>query len=62
METAKKKTGRPKTENPRNKRLEIRLTEEELQKINNCSKILGKTRTDTILEGISKLEVELNKK
>ncbi|MCF2626257.1 hypothetical protein I6E17_08840 [Fusobacterium perfoetens] len=62
METAKKKTGRPKTENPRNKRLEIRLTEDELQKINNCSKILGKTRTDTILEGISKLEVELNKK
>ena len=46
METAKKKTGRPKTENPRNKRLEIRLTEDELQKINNCSKILGKTRTD----------------
>lgn len=62
METAKKKTGRPKTENPRNKRLEIRLTEDELQKINNCSKILGKTRTNTILEGISKLEVELNKK
>lgn len=62
METARKKMGRPKTENPRNKRLEIRLTEEELNKINNCSNLLGKTRTDTILEGIKKLEVELNKK
>ena len=62
METAKKKIGRPKTENPRNKRLEIRLTEEELEKINYCSKVLGKTKTDTILEGIKKLEVELNKK
>lgn len=62
METAKKKMGRPKIENPRNKRLEIRLTEEELQKINKCSELLGKTRTDTIMEGIKKLEVELNKK
>ena len=56
------KIGRPKAENPRNKRLEIKLTEEELNKINNCSNLLGKTRTDTILEGIKKLEVELNKK
>lgn len=62
METAKKKIGRPKTENPRNKRLEIRLTGDELERINNCSKLLGKTRTDTILEGINKLEIELNKK
>lgn len=56
------KIGRPKSENPRNRRLEIRLTEEEFNKINTCAKFLGKTRTDTILEGIKILEVELNKK
>ncbi|WP_286033759.1 hypothetical protein [Fusobacterium necrogenes] len=56
------KIGRPKSLNPRNKRLEIKLTAEELEKINNCSNILGKTRTDTILEGIKMIEENLNKK
>ncbi|CAL7895358.1 hypothetical protein [Fusobacterium necrophorum] len=55
------KIGRPKSKNPRNKRLEIKLTEEELEKINKCSSILKKTRTDTILLGISKIEEEIKK-
>lgn len=55
------KIGRPKSKNPRNKRLEIKLTEKELEKINKCSSILNKTRTDTILLGISKIEEEIKK-
>lgn len=56
------KIGRPKSSNPKNKRLEIRLTEKELEKINKCSEQLNKTKTETILLGIDKIEVELNKK
>ncbi|CAL7909686.1 hypothetical protein [Fusobacterium necrophorum] len=56
------KIGRPKSTNPKNKRLEIRLTEKEFEKINKCSKQLNKTKTETILLGIDKIEVELNKK
>ena len=36
------KIGRPKSLNPKNKRLEIRLTEEEYKKIEDCSKYLKK--------------------
>lgn len=52
------KMGRPKLSNPRNKRLEIRLTENELKLINDTSKLIGKTRTDTILDGIRSLRLE----
>lgn len=52
------KMGRPKLSNPRNKRLEIRLTEKELKLINDTSKLIGKTRTDTILDGIRSLRLE----
>lgn len=60
METAKKK-GRPKTDNARNKSLNLRLRQDELDLIEECSAKLNKTRTDTIMEGIKKLKVELDK-
>lgn len=53
------KIGRPKSENPKNKRLEIRLNEDELNLINECSVKLNLTKTDTILLGISKIKEEL---
>ena len=56
------KIGRPKSLNPKNKRREIRLTEEEYKKIEDCSKYLKKSRAETILEGIKRIEVELKKK
>lgn len=60
MKTAKKR-GRPKTDNARDKKLNIRLRQEELDLIEECSVKLNKTRTDTIMEGIKKLKVELEK-
>lgn len=54
--------GRPKSKNPRDKRLEIKLTQEELDKINNCSLKYGKSRTDTILYGIDLVNDEIGKK
>lgn len=60
METAPKK-GRPKTNNARDKKLNIRLRQEELDLIEECASKLNKTRTDTIMEGIRKLKVDLEK-
>ena len=59
METAKKK-GRPKTDNARDKKLNIRLRQEELDLIEECSVKLNKTRTDTIMEGIKDLKAKLD--
>ena len=46
------KIGRPKSDNPRNKGLNLRLTEAELKEIAECAEKNGKSRTDTILDGI----------
>lgn len=42
----------PKSGVSRSKSLTIRLTEAEMELINKCSKSLGKSRTDTILQGV----------
>ena len=43
--------GRPKSENPKNVRLEIRLTKTESQLL-ECSRELKTTKTDVIVKGI----------
>ena len=44
------RTGRPpKAESSRNKSLNIRLTADELRRIEECSNVLGKSRTDTLM-------------
>ena len=44
--------GRPKSENPKNVRLEIRLTKTESQLLEECSRELKTTKTDVIVKGI----------
>lgn len=44
--------GRPKSENPRNVRLEIRLTKTESQLLEECARELNTTKTDVIVKGI----------
>lgn len=56
------RTGRPKADNTRNKKLNIRLRQDELELIQECANKLNKTRTDTIMEGIKLLKVELGNK
>lgn len=56
------RTGRPKADNTRNKKLNIRLRQDELELIQECANKLNKTRTDTIIEGIKLLKVELDNK
>lgn len=51
------RTGRPpKAETPRDKKLNIRLTEKELKRIEVCAVNLDKSRTDTIMYGIELIE------
>ncbi|ERL26255.1 MULTISPECIES: hypothetical protein [unclassified Leptotrichia] len=56
-----KKMGRPKSDNPRNKRLEIKLTESEDLELKKLSENLKITRTAIILKGIDLVKKELDK-
>lgn len=53
--------GRPKSDNPRNVRLEIRLTEEESNELNECATLLGVTKTDVITKGIKMIKDQIKK-
>lgn len=54
--------GRPKSENPRNVNLNIRITKSEADEIQECADRLNLTRTDTIMKGIHLVKEELTKK
>ena len=47
-----KKRGRPRKSDPRNKRFEIRMTQEQEELLAECSEKAGITRTDVIIRGI----------
>lgn len=54
--------GRPKIENPKSERLEIRLTKEEAEDIQFCAEKLNTNKSEAIKIGIKRLKEELNKK
>ncbi len=54
--------GRPKIDNPKSERFEIRLTKEEADEIQYCADMLNTSKADAIKLGIKKLKEELNKK
>lgn len=54
--------GRPPVENPKNIRLEIRLTKEEADLLQRCADELDITRTDVINKGVKLVEAEIKKK
>lgn len=51
--------GRPKIENPKNIRLEIRLTQSENKLLEECASNMGITKTDVIIEGIRLVSKQL---
>lgn len=55
------RTGRPPKEEARKSKLNIRLTEKEAELIQECAEALNKTRTDTIMYGISLVKKEIEK-
>ena len=57
------RTGRPpKGETARRYKLNLRLSESEQQKLQNCADRLGTTRTDAIVYAIDRLLAELDEK
>ncbi len=56
------RTGRPpKTGVTRDKKLNVRLNDEELKRIEYCSEALNLSRTDTIMHGITLIEESIKK-
>lgn len=54
----KKKMGRP-TNNPKNYQTRIRMTQEEWDKLEHCSKVMSKTKTEIVNLGVDKIYNEL---
>lgn len=54
--------GRPPIDNPKNIRLEIRLTKEQAETLAECAERLQVTRTDVINKGVDMVKAELDKK
>ena len=55
------KTGRPLSDNVRNAKVETKMSKDELEKLNYCCKVTGKTRAEIVREGIDKVYAKLNK-
>lgn len=56
------RTGRPPKDNPRNVNLNIRVTKDEAQLIQDCADRLETTRTEVIIRGVEMVKAELDKK
>lgn len=54
------KKGTKLTNNPKNIRLEIRLTQSENELLEKCAKRMNATKTDVINKGIQLVDKELN--
>ena len=55
------RTGRPPADNPKNVRVELRLSEEEGNMLEYCCKEIGMTKTDVIRKGIRSVYEQLKK-
>lgn len=56
-----KKMGRP-TDNPATNQLRIRLTDDELSKLNECCDRLGQSKSDIVRRGIDIIHADLKGK
>lgn len=50
------------TDNPRNIRLEIRLTKSENEMLETCAKRMHATKTQVLIKGVEMVKEELDKK
>ena len=56
------RTGRPKTDNPKDIQLKIRADKKTIEDLDFCCEQLNKTRSDIIRMGIQKVKGEVDKK
>lgn len=57
-----RKMGRPKSDNPKNIRLEIRITKNTASKLTKCADALNTSRVAVIEKGIDLVEADLKNK
>lgn len=55
------KIGRPHADNPRRKKIETRMSTEELEMLDYCCRETGKTRSEIVREGIAETYAKLRK-
>ncbi len=55
------RTGRPPIDNPKGKRINIRITEQTDRDLTECSKILNVSKTEVIEMGIQKVKADIKK-
>ena len=56
------RTGRPKSDNPKNISLNLRLSKDEANLIQECADKLETSRTEVIIKGVRKIKSELEKR
>lgn len=54
------RTGRPLSDNPKNVRVETRMTKEDLEKLEYCCRVTGKSRSEIVREGIETVYARLH--
>ena len=55
------RTGRPKSDNPKEKQLGVRFNSEQLEKLDTVAEYYKETRVESIRRGIEKLYSEIKK-
>lgn len=56
------RTGRPRKDNPKDTRIQVRIDKETLKKLDKCAEEKNTTRSEVIREGIDLVNDELKKK
>ena len=49
------RTGRPPTDNPKDRGYRIRMTDEELKRLDYCAEVLGLSKAEIIRQGIEEM-------
>ncbi|QOR36354.1 ribbon-helix-helix protein, CopG family [Clostridium sp. 'deep sea'] len=57
-----KKVGRPPVENPKNIKLQIRVSQDTMNTLDECAEKLNSTRSDIVRKGIERIASELKVK
>lgn len=55
------KTGRPKSENPKDTRIQIRIDKDTLTKLDECAEMQETTRSEVVRQGINEVHKKLKK-
>ena len=53
------KLGRPTSDNPKHIRVEIRMAETDIEKLDFCCEIAGKSRSEILRTGVDRVYTEL---